>query len=408
MSAPADAWKDIPEGCPVCGRDACEDDSHVPPHDHPSPETNSEPKPSFVGDFISAATVAEESAPDCVIEDLLYRGGITVLAGESGSGKSFVILDAGTAVSEGRTWHDRNVTHGSVAYVAFEADALARRLQALRRQGRGLEDLYILRASDPLSPIVQRDGTELPSIGEQILLDRLSRLQLNLAERGRLPIGVLAIDTVRASLTGSEDSSEHVSAYLRSVRRVLRTLPDAGALLVHHAGWQDGENKRKRERGSSAFRGNVEVTTYLEVTDDTDITEVRLELKTLKARDSERRVPLRLIRRRIDLPEYDKFKQPLSSCIIERDARTYEEVEAERKAEQEQEFKAEQDELVKKVITVIRDNQITSQDTLRAYVGCARPKLQMAIARALSEGLATKATQRDSFMLTAAGREYLS
>ena len=108
--------------------------------------------------------------------------------------------------------------------------------------------LYVLRASDPLSPAVQRDGTELPSIGEEILTDRLRRLNERLTESSSPPVGLLIIDTVRASLSGSEDSSEHFSAYLRAVRRILATLPDAGALLAHHTGWHDGDQRRKRER----------------------------------------------------------------------------------------------------------------------------------------------------------------
>ena len=62
---------------------------------------------------------------------------------------------------------------------------------------------------------------------------------------------------------------EHVSAYLRAVRRILSSLPDAGALLVHHAGWQgEGKSSRQRERGSSAWRGNVDGTWYLKGEDD--------------------------------------------------------------------------------------------------------------------------------------------
>ena len=55
----------------------------------------------------------------------------------------------------------------------------------------------------------------------------------------------MIIDTVRASLIGSEDGSESVSAYLRAVRRLLAPYPEAAGLLAHHAGWQDGEHGRE-------------------------------------------------------------------------------------------------------------------------------------------------------------------
>ena len=122
-----------------------------PPTAHPTPVPDATPPPT-VGDFTSAAEIATEPAPECVIEDAVYRGGVTVIAGESGAGKSFVVTGAGAAVAEGCAWHGRDVVRGSVAYVAFEADALSRRFQALLRHGSTLEDLYVLRASDPLSP----------------------------------------------------------------------------------------------------------------------------------------------------------------------------------------------------------------------------------------------------------------
>ncbi len=99
------------------------------------------------------------------------------------------------------------------------------------------------------------------------------------------------MDTVRASLSGSEDSSETVSAYLRAIRRQLRHLPGAGAILAHHSGWQDGDQKRRRERGSSSFRGNVDGTLYLEVSDERGSEDVALSLRTLKRRDGERPRP---------------------------------------------------------------------------------------------------------------------
>ena len=82
----------VPEfgGCPVCGRDSCEDPSHTTTALEPTVNGAIIAVPSPVGDFVSAATLAAEPPPVCVIEDAVYRGGVTVLAGESGAGKSFV------------------------------------------------------------------------------------------------------------------------------------------------------------------------------------------------------------------------------------------------------------------------------------------------------------------------------
>ncbi len=113
--------------------------------------------------------------------------------------------------------------------------------------------------------------------------DALTTLTQELATTARPPIVLVIIDTVRASLAGNEDSSEHVAAYLRAVRRLLLCVPGAAALLTHHAGWQDGDTPRKRERGSSAWRGNVDITLYLEAGDyDPDRGEACLTLRTCR------------------------------------------------------------------------------------------------------------------------------
>jgi chromosome segregation and condensation protein ScpB len=254
---------------------------------------------------------------------------------------------------------------------------------------------------------VQRDGSEFPSLGEEILIDRLRRLSERLAAEGKPPIVLLAIDTVRASLSGSEDSSSDVSAYLRAIRRVLATLPGAGCLLNHHTGWQDGETQKKRERGSSAFRGNVEITLFLEVTDESDSSSVHLEIQTLKARDSERRVPLRLIRQRVDLLAMDRFGQPLSSCVIEQDPRTYQEIVAERAAASAAAAKTKQEALTRQVLTVIRDHAPTSQTTIRGLVGGKRDEVYGTVAQLLRAGLIRKGGQRDPFSISETGEQTL-
>lgn len=408
MTAPvtesADAWKDIPSGkrlgnCPSCGRDSCDNPSHAPTNG------KTELPDSTVGDFISAEDITKAPPPEHVVEDMVIRGGITLMSAESGVGKTFVVMSISGAVCEDTNWYGRDVTHGSVAYVGYEADAWSLRTQALQEQGYDLTNLYFLRAADPISPSVQRDGTETSSIGEDILVDRLERLAKKIKEEGKPPIALLAIDTVRTSIVGSEDRSDDISAYLRVLRRVLLLLPGAGALLLHHSGWQDGEQKRKRERGSSAFRGNVDVTLYLEVTDGTDPAAVHLELKTLKIRDSEKRVPLRLIRRKVDLPGFDKFGNPLSSCIIERNPKSYKEVIEEKQAADAEAEKIKQEELQNKILGLIRKNDhLTNQDQIRELLGVGKNKVVAAIAVLLQKKLVFREKQRAPYQATDAGK----
>lgn len=280
------------------------------------------------------------------------------------------------------------------------------RLQALKDQGASLSNLYVLRATDPISPRVLRDGIEEPSIGEQFIVGRLQRLVLELHEQGRPPVVAVMFDTVRASLSGSEDDSENVAAYLRVTRRVLRVVPNAAAFLVHHAGWQDGEQRKKRERGSSAFRGNADATLYLEVVeDDPENHRAFLELRTLKLRDGERPAPLRLVRERVDVVGFDGHGNALSSCVIVADTRS----KADREAEVVAAGEAADRDVDVKVLRAMRDYPAaTGQRKLRTYVGLRLDVVTDAVGRVLRAGWALEGKRGQPYQVTPEGLEILA
>ncbi|MCC7181168.1 MAG: AAA family ATPase [Acidobacteria bacterium] len=394
---PADAYEGV-ELCDVCGRESCED--HLPPDPaHPQPA-----RPALR--FQSAAGIISEPAPDPIVEGAVWENCLTVLAAESGAGKTFVQIDLSAAVSAGTPWHGRDTQQGAVAYVSYEGDALNLRFRAARDiRGHRLEHVYVLRAHEPLSPRVTHDG-EACSPGERALTTQLELLAADLTTRSLPPIRLVVIDTVRASLSGSEDSSEHVSAYLRAVRRCMAVVPGAGVLLAHHAGWQDGDTQRKRERGSSAWRGNVDATLYLEAGEyDRERGEAPLTLRALKVRDGERPAPLHLIRRRVDLAVFDRRGRPLDSCIIEPDRRTHQDIEAERVATLDAQF-AETD---RRVLQAMRDYPAaTSITRLRPYVGLRTGIVTDAVARLLRAGHVAEGRRGEPYTVTPSGLALLA
>jgi len=349
-----------PGDCPRCGKDSCPGDCFR---------------------FRRADDVIREPRPRAVVEGAAWSGRTTVLVSESGAGKTFVVLDLAAAVADGRPWHGRAVERGSVAYVSFEGDALGLRLRALREAGYTLDDLHVLRASAPVSPRVERDGTEVASMGEAQVSTALADLSLALAAQDRPPVLLVIVDTVRASMTGSEDSSEHVSAYLRAVTRMTAAVPLAARALVHHAGWQDAtETRRRRERGSSAFRGNVDATVYLEVASEDRAAGVAyLELLATDG---------------------DPRRGPATSCVIERDERTAEDRAAATAGAQD----VQDAKLDDAVLAVVRDHQAqaTSVRRIREYVARGYQDVSAAVARLLTAGrLLPPERQRGPYRLPA-------
>ncbi len=380
------------------------DEADLPPADamfgDDRPEIVTPPAPRR---WQSAADVIEAPPPETITEGVAWAGCLTVLVGESGSGKSFVVTDLGAAVDADLDWHGRHVRHGSVIYIPYEGHA-GLRLRALRDvAGYHLASFYIIDGRDPLSPVVDRDRVELPGLGEIDMARHLDQIVEHVTAEKRPPVVLVTVDTVRGSLSGSEDSSEAVSAYLRAVRRLMRHTPEAGWILVHHAGWQDSDTRRKRERGSSSFRGNVDATLYLEADEyDRERREARLTLSTLKVRDGEPPAPLHLIRRQVEVPGLmDRWGQPVTSCIIGRDRRSREDREAEQGAKQQAAERA----VDVKVLRVLRDHaDATSLRTIRAYAAMSEPVVRDAMSRILAAGWATPpAKQRHPYTLTGAG-----
>lgn len=362
----------------------------------PKKSRRTKPAPQPRLQAIRAADVMCEPQPVAVIAGLGWAKRITIVVAESGVGKTFVFLGAAASVGDGVDFHGLAVSRGSSAYVAYEGDAFGLRLQALREAGFTLEDVHIIRANDPLSPVTGRDGTERASMGEASLAEALANLQAQIVATGRPPLALIIIDTIRASMGGSEDNSADASAYLRAVRRIMAPHPAAAAILVHHAGWQDGEQKRKRERGSSAFRGNADATLYLEVTEeDPEHHLAYLTLRTLKVRDDERPAPLRLVRRRVAVQQLDDEGQPRTTCIIEKDSRRHEDIEA----ESAKQAAAQEADLERRALEAIANpnNKVTSIATLRGLIKCGQPAAAELLPRLMATGKIARASQREPY-----------
>ena len=407
MTHPAtDAWDGADNildesACPVCQRETCEGCTVV----DETLGTVGEPVAPPRLRAVRATELMHAPLPVEIVEGIATADGITVLVSESGAGKTFVMMDLAAHVSSGIPWYGRQVEQGSVVYLVFEG-AIGRRLRALSEiGGHPCKHVHVIVAADPLSPRVTRDGEDR-SIGETDATAAIEALSIELAASGEPTIALVMIDTVRASMTGSEDSSEHVAAYLRAMRRIMTRVPGAAGMLAHHAGWQDGESPRKRERGSSSWRGNVDHTLYLERGEyDRERGQCELTLRTLKARDDEPAAPLHLIRRRVELAEIDRHGRRLTTCVIERDRRTRQD----REAAEQQAADAETRTVDLRVLAVMRDQpEATSVRSIREYAALGEPKVRASIARILTAGWATPPIrQRLPYTVTEVGRTVL-
>ncbi|HCE07015.1 MAG TPA: hypothetical protein DEQ40_00125, partial [Oxalobacteraceae bacterium] len=153
--------------------------------------------------------------------------------GESGSGKSFFVIDIMASIARGLPWRDRAVKQGTVAYICAEgAGGFKRRLKAYaEHQGLDLADLPIEVLGDAPNLMETTDTRDL-----------IAALQ-------RVKPSVIVVDTFSQSFIGNENSGEDVGRALGHCK-LLHKVTGAPVILVHHS----GKDASKGARGWSGLR----------------------------------------------------------------------------------------------------------------------------------------------------------
>ena len=218
-----------------------------------------------------------------LIDQYLPVGGLAVLYGPSGSGKSFVALDMGLSIATGTRWAGFATKSGPVVYVSAEGSAgLPQRVDAwLQARGVGSVDKDKLQFCR--EPIHLMDGREIKRF--------IQDLELELPSRPSLVI----FDTMaRCMVGGDENSSRDVGQLVEGLEQV-RKSTGAAVLIVHHTG-----KKGTTERGSSALRAAADVMLSLQVRHGA----IRLEVD--KVKDAPATAPALYLR----------LKQHGNSCVV--------------------------------------------------------------------------------------------
>ena len=190
-----------------------------------------------------ASLLVEPRPPEYLVENLIERGTLVVLYGESDSYKSFLTLDLGLHIAAGKDWHGRQVMQGPVVYLAGEGHAgLRRRLRAwtIKHQPSG-----------PLPFLMSRTAADLilPEGAEAVV-----KAVNTVAEEHGDPL-LIVVDTLDRNFgPGNENSTEDMRLFVAAVDN-LKARFDCAMLIVHHVGHAD----KARERGAYALRASADV-----------------------------------------------------------------------------------------------------------------------------------------------------
>ena len=191
---------------------------------------------------------------------------MTVVYGQSNTGKSFFTLDMSYHIAAGRDWHGHKVKQGVVLYYAAEGGS------GYLNRARAIQDHYgdenVPLAIRPCPVNLLDPGADLPKLLAQI--DMVKDLYGEIA--------LIVVDTLsRALVGGNENGPEDMTAYIAN-SDALREHGQCSVLSVHHSG-----KATDLARGHSSLRAATD--TEIEVAVD-EVSGIRFA-KTTKQREIE-------------------------------------------------------------------------------------------------------------------------
>lgn len=194
---------------------------------------------------IPAAEFARRPPPEWIVKNVLPDADLAMLFGESGSGKSFIMIDIAMAIARGVPWRGMKVRQGRVVYIAAEGGGGFRnRLLAYAQQHQiKLEDI-------PFGVIHAAPN----------FLEKGDAKAVAVAIKAGGPVALIIVDTYAQVTPGAnENSAEDMGMALKNAR-VIKDETGGMMLLVHHAGKDSSKGARGWSGNHAAADAVLEVT----------------------------------------------------------------------------------------------------------------------------------------------------
>ena len=243
----------------------------------------------------SAGDVLSLKPLPMVIKVVLQQEGVAAIYGASGSGKSFLAINAAVAIASGLLWFGFRVRQTPVVYVAMEGEAgLRNRVEAIT------------------TTTGQTMPTDLHFIfGQSFDLTVESNVQaLADAIAAKIPAGgaVIFIDTLNRAAPGADENASADMGRILNGTKTLQRLTGGMVVLVHHT----GKDASRGLRGHSSLHAALDAA--IEVTRDGD----RREWKLAKSKDGadgiSRAFTLEIVTLGLDVDG-----DPITSCVVKPD-----------------------------------------------------------------------------------------
>lgn len=228
--------------------------------------------------------VATDPPVQWLVDELLPRGGLVVLAGGPGAAKSLLILDAAARMARGLTWLGKAVKAASTLYLVGEGGGgMGARIRAWMAKHGGQEKVggeYV----------ALLDG--IPNLAvDTAVLTLLEIMEQCEADYGKMP-EVVVVDTLAMAAPGAEENETKDMGLLLKVLAEVRLRTGCTFVVLHHLkklppGTPSASVTMDALRGSSAVAGAADVI-LLALKEGP----VERSLRTAKSRDGEEGKPI--------------------------------------------------------------------------------------------------------------------
>lgn len=206
-----------------------------------------------------------------IVTGFAAEGELIALVGPPGAGKSALGVLLASCVASGATFLGRQVTRGSVVYVAAE-----RRIESERR----------LLASGSIHQPIYVSGARPALANPDDVAELISSVRAITAD-AELPVRLIIFDTAAKCFRGlDENSARDIGLAAEGLARIGEAFPSAFLVLLHHT-----DKAGRGMRGSSALLGSVD----LEVTIKSGGAGPRLEVTKANAVPEGQSLPFRLV-----------------------------------------------------------------------------------------------------------------
>lgn len=242
--------------------------------------------------------VADGIAMAQLVEDVLTEGGLSVIYGESNSGKSFLACDMACSIGAGLPWLGKRTVEGAVLYVAGEgAESIKLRVLAWRQKNK----------IDPKLAIVPIAVNLLKPEADAM---RVVAACKTVEARYGLPVSLIVVDTLaRAFAGGNENTGEDMGAVIAHAD-LIRADTRAAVLFIHHS----GKDAAKGSRGHSSLKAATD--TEIEVTAEEATKLHTAEIK--KQRDlGSRGEKLTAKFSVVQMGMVDQWGKPVTTCVVD-------------------------------------------------------------------------------------------